>query len=83
MSFLEVTHVAVGLVLSVLGGAAALLAHVSRAAAREALQNRRLDEFEKWKDSRGERDDRIYEKLDQLAADVAWLKAHAGNGSGR
>ena len=56
---------------------------VRDAAAREALQEHRISELEKWKDQRHLRDKEFFKKIDKLSEDVTWLKAHMQNGGDR
>ena len=77
--FLQLAHVAAGLLVMVV----AMVAQAMRYAAREAILKRRVDDLEKWKDSRGERDTRMYAKLDKIIERLARLEALVSNGSAK
>ena len=66
-AWLGITHVAVGLVVSVGGLVIALWAHAGKAAAREALQNREIEELKAWKAGRSEK---VFDLLREMQAEI-------------
>ena len=64
---LEVVHVAVGLGISVVTFAVAMYTHAGKAAAREALQNREIEDLKKWRAGRSEK---VFDLLREMQADI-------------
>ena len=80
---LTATHVGVGLLATIFGVVFTLYRQAMRNAAREALQDREIEELKKWKDARSDRDKGIYDKLDEIVQRLASLEALVKNGRDR